>query len=379
MNYTESIEYINELTTKYGISMGLSAMRIMTAYFRHPEKAYKVIHIAGTNGKGSVGAFVANILCEAGYKVGRYVSPSVTDYCDKIQFIYDGKTTFISEEEVAHYITTIRELIDADFSGPDFHPTPYEVETMMALLAFKDAGCNYAVVECGMGGRDDATNIIDNKELCIFTPVSLEHTAYLGDTLGKIADNKSDILRAGCPAVSAVQPGEVREVFDKKQADFKTVIRYPDKTSITETSINGTDLIYNNVKWHINMAGSYQAENASLAILAVNILSKGEIPVPVIQKGLGKTKWPARFEVLSKDPVVLFDGAHNPHGVRALINSLNSLYHDRNTYKRRAIFGVFADKDIDSMRYIPLTPQSRVEWMQESLRTGSLIGSQIKR
>lgn len=352
MNYSESIEYLDETGRKYGISMGLDTITRLLEMSGNPQDGQRIIHVSGTNGKGSVSTFLAHILSEAGYKTGRYLSPAVMGYREKIQYLSSGKVTYISEVEVAKYITNIAEISDEMIRTGLHHPTPFEIETAMAFMAFKDWECDFVIVECGMGGRDDATNAVKDKEMCVFTTIALDHTTFLGRNINEIAGNKAGILREHVPAVSSIQCEEAACALNQYANKYSTAIEYTDQYKLLSCDINGSEFIYRGVNWHIPLIGTYQPANTVTAITAIKKLIKckrvDKISDSVIQRGLDNAKWPRRFEIVDKEPVVIVDGAHNPNGIKALANSIDILFsHDR--YRRIGIMGVFADKDVKGM------------------------------
>lgn len=343
MNFDECMQYIATVRKRCGISMGLENMKKLLSLFDMPDASLKIIHVAGTNGKGSTSSFIAQILCEAGYTVGRYVSPAVTGYCEKIQFVTGGGTDYISGESVAEYITAIKEAVEDD----GFCPSEFEIETLMSLLAFRDRGVDYVILECGMGGKNDATNAVTGKEMCVFTTIDYDHTKYLGETLEEITADKAGIMTPGCKTVSASQPPESLCVLEEYSKNNSISIKYSQDILNCEYSLEGTKFFYRGHTYEIGLAGVFQPENAAVAIEAVTHLLN-DVDCGIIRAGLKKTKWPARFEIMSREPLVLYDGAHNPAGVKKLGESLEKLL-DRDAYIRVGIMGVFADKDISGM------------------------------
>ncbi len=347
MIFIEAIEYIEQLNAKFGITPGLDTISEFLERLGNPHDDLKVIHVAGTNGKGSVSTFIAYILSEAGYKVGRYISPAVNGYCEKIQYINNSEVTYISENHVIRYIEYLKSVADEMYNESGMHPSSFELETAMSFIAFKDWECDYVVVECGMGGMEDATNVIDNKELCVFTHIALDHTTFLGDTVEKIAENKAGILRDGVKAVSSEQIESVSMVLKTIADKMNVDITICDNCRIEKSDIDGSTFVYDNKTWNIAMTGMYQARNAVTAIEAVRKLDIG-ISDDEISDGLLNATWPGRFEIIRRKPYVVIDGAHNPDGVKELVSSLNAMF-NRDKYKRIAVMGVFADKAVDEM------------------------------
>ena len=344
MNYSESMDYIEEITKNRGISLGLDNMNKMLDLLKRPENNYKIIHVCGTNGKGSISAFISSILSKAGYKVGRYISPVVADYCEKIQFSEKDEITFIDKDDVAAYISTIKEVAENN----TIYPTPFEVETLMSFIAFKEYGVDYAIVECGMGGLNDATNAIAHKELCVFSSISYDHMGFLGNTIGEIAKDKAGIIKENVKIVASKQLLEVENILNEFADIYSTTIVYADADELREVhySLEKNSFIYRQKEYSIKLCGKYQVMNAITAIESVKQL--GIVSDKYIAEGLLEARWDARFEIISNNPYIIYDGAHNPDGMKVFIDSVNELF-DRKRYKRIAIVGIFADKDINTM------------------------------
>ncbi|MDE6635133.1 MAG: hypothetical protein K2K09_00815, partial [Lachnospiraceae bacterium] len=294
-------------------------------------------------GKGSISSFIAEILSQAGYTVGRYVSPAVTGYCEKIQFVSCEGTEYISKESASQYITSIKKITEAQ----NFCPTEFEIETLMSLLSFRDREVDYVILECGMGGMYDATNAVSHKEMCVFVPIDYDHMRYLGNTIAEITKDKSGIMVPGCKVVSAAQCGEARKVLDSAAKDNSTKVVYTGDVYKCTYSLDGTVFEYKGKKYETSLAGIYQPQNAAVGIEAATLLLE-DINYDVIKKAVKKTKWPGRFEIISRKPFVIYDGAHNPAGVRKLTESVDMLI-DREEYVRIGIMGAYADKDIRGM------------------------------
>lgn len=343
MNFDECMEYLAEIRKRCGISMGLGNMKRLLSLFGMPDAGLKIIHVAGTNGKGSISSFIAEILSQAGYTVGRYVSPAVTGYCEKIQFVSCGATEYISKESVARYITSIKAITEAE----DLCPTEFEIETLMSLLSFRDREVDYVILECGMGGMYDATNAVSHKELCVFAPIDYDHMRYLGNTIAEITRDKSGIMVPGCKVVSAAQCGEAGKVLDSAAEDNSTTVVYTDDVYNCVYSLAGTTFEYKGKIYETGLAGIYQPQNAAVGIEAATLLLE-DINYDIIKKAVRKTKWPGRFEIISRKPFIIYDGAHNPAGARKLMESVDMLV-DGNEYVRVGIMGAYADKDIRGM------------------------------
>ena len=316
--------------------MGLDRVKNLCEFLGNPQDKVKLIHIAGTNGKGSVGTFITSVLMASGYKVGRYTSPEVLNYRDK--FSINGQ--WIKEEEFAALTDVMSRFIDK----MSVRPTPFEIETALAYYYFEQNDCDFAVVECGMGGKDDATNVADNKLLSVLTPIALDHTRILGDTLEKITRQKIGIVK-NSPLVSAIQYPEVCSVLENEISDLTMV----DASRIVNKKLSFEDTVfdykdYKNIK--IKMLGKFQCENAALALEVIDKLKEWGYKIDKVYEGMEKALWPCRFDLVSTEPIIIIDGAHNPHGALALRENIE-YYLTENTMA--FIMGVLADKDYESL------------------------------
>lgn len=283
-----------------GAKFQLENIRAMLERLGHPERTFKSVHVGGTNGKGSVVAMIANVLQEAGYSTGRYTSPHLHRLHERISV--DGQE--IGDDELERHVRTLREHMD------DIPVTFFEAVTAVAFLHFAERPVDYAVVEVGLGGRLDATNLVV-PELAVITNVSLDHTNVLGATVREIAGEKAGIMKPGVPLVTAAGP-EALEVFRSRGE----VIRAQDAAPFR---MDGRHMIVDGIGEIAVPPGAYQRENACTAIAACRQLG---LPADAIARGLARTVWPGRFEVLSEEPFVVADGAHNVAGMRALRASL---------------------------------------------------------
>ncbi len=333
MTYKEALNYIKENSAN-SIIPGLSNMEKLCTLLGNPQKKIKTIHIAGTNGKGSVGSFISQGLIENGYNVGRYTSPSVLDYRDK--FIYNNK--WISENEFAETVSEIKDIL----SFSDCKPTVFELETAIAFYWISKKQCDFAVIETGMGGRLDATNVTD-KILSVITPVAVDHTKFLGSTIEEIAFEKAGIIKD--TAVSAQQIPSVQNILHKNSSDI-TFVNNEDIKNISysteETVFSYKD--FKNVK--ITMLGKFQVENACLALEALSKLSSMGYSINNLEASLQNAVWNCRFQVISRKPLIIIDGAHNPHGINALAENIRLYLKDKNLV---FITGVLKDKAYDKM------------------------------
>ena len=342
MNYEEARKYLTEVT-KYGSVPGLDSIRELMRRLGNPQDKLKFIHIAGTNGKGSVLAYLSTILKKAGYRTGRYVSPTLFSYRERIQV--DGER--IGREELARLTEIVRDASEDMERDGLCHPTSFETETAVAWLYFAEQNCDIVVLETGMGGTLDATNIVRTTVLEILTPVSMDHMEFLGDTLAAIAGQKAGIIKPHTTVVSAQQEAEAMEVIEKTCREKECTLHTVDQESLSDV-VYGWDrqkLSYRNWKdVEISLAGRYQIQNAMTALEAVNALRElgYKIADSDVYEGMRETVWRGRFTVIRKNPAVILDGAHNPAAARELKSSLEQYFSGRTL---RYIFGMFRDKD----------------------------------
>ena len=344
MTYEEAREFIDD-TARYGAVLGLDAVTVLMRRLGNPQDDQKFVHIAGTNGKGSTLAYISTILKEAGYRVGRYISPTIFDYRERIQV---GEE-YITKEGVARLTEQIREACEQMVKDGFSHPTTFEVETAMALLWFREAKCDIVVLECGMGGLTDATNVVKTTLVSVFTEIGMDHMGFLGNTVQEIAQVKAGIIKPGSMAVSAVQVPEVREVLvmncEEKQARFREVCK--DEIRDVRYGFEDQSFTYRGMKGlQPGLAGSWQIDNAALAVETV--LALGECGFPVteqqLRKGLLKTVWPGRFMTVARHPLFVADGAHNRDAADRLRETLDLYFPDK---RKIFIAGVLADKEYD--------------------------------
>lgn len=346
MDYTEARAYIDEIG-KTGSVFGLETMNALLEQLDNPQDRLKFIHIAGTNGKGSVLAYLSTILKEAGYRVGRYISPTLFSYRERIQV--NGE--YISREDFARLMTRVAAAIEEMKRQGKPLPTAFEAETAVSFLYFCEQSCEIVTLEAGLGGRMDATNVIKTTVLSVLASISMDHMAVLGNTLSEIAWNKAGILKAGIPAVSAHQEEEAAEQIRNAASGLGCELHFADPHAVDGIcygieeqtfSYRGFDTL------KIHLAGRHQIGNAALAVEAVLALQKAgwQISEAALRAGLEKTVWKGRFSVIAHKPYVVLDGAHNPDAARVLRSSVEEYFHDRKKYY---IFGVFSDKDYDKI------------------------------
>lgn len=345
MNYTEATEYI-QLKNKLGIVPGLSNMTELLKRMGNPQNRCRCLHIAGTNGKGSVFSFVENALLDAGYKVGRYISPTIKEYLERFQINKEMMPCDI----FAEYIGQIANVIDSMEKNGFKSPTAFEIETAVAYMYFADSKVDFALIECGMGGTMDATNVLDKPFAAVFSRISMDHMQFLGDNVADIARNKAGIIKGGCFCISSPQEEVVRkvlqEVADEKNAD----IVFADENRIISKNmtINGTEFEYSfgdsSYRYKIRMLGEHQVINA---ITAIELLKKIDgVSDKNIYNGLFSTIWPGRLTKICDKPPVYVDGAHNEEAWESLKKAVNYYFTNK---KITYIIGVLRDKEYDKM------------------------------
>lgn len=342
MDYKESRAYVSNAERYAGGALDLTNIKELMKRLGNPQDQMKYVHVAGTNGKGSVIAYLYTTLTEAGYRVGRYISPSVYSYREKMEV--DRRA--VSREQFAGYMTRIAAAIDEMTAEGLAHPTPFEIETAVAFLFFAEEKCDLVILEVGMGGNLDATNIIKNTILAVLVPISMDHQSFLGNTLSEIAEKKAGIIKPGCSVVTAGQKPEtmdvIRRVCQENQADLR--VADLDSAVAVKEDFAGQTLEYRGDTYELSLAGSYQTENAAMAIEALGVLSKKGFPTTPEQrkKGLKDTKWNGRLTIIHRDPLFIVDGAHNPAAADMLEDSVRKYFKDRKLF---FIMGVFRDKD----------------------------------
>lgn len=342
MTYSEAIEYIHSVSWK-GSVPGLSRITALCEMLGNPEKDLKCIHIGGTNGKGSTSAYLTSVLWAAGYKVGTFTSPYVRTFNERIAV--NGIP--VSDELLAEVVGYVRPFADM----MEDRPTEFELITAIGFEVFRRERVDIVVLEVGMGGRFDSTNIIESPLLSVITGISLDHTQLLGDTLDKIAWEKAGILKAGRPAVLASLDGLASTVFLKEAAEKDVSLHYvsPSDIRVREISLCGIVMDYKerkNIK--TTLIGAYQSSNIALVLEVCDCLCKEGycISEDALYRGIAKAKWPARFELLSSEPVTVFDGGHNEEGVRAALDTARAVFGGKNPI---VLTGVMADKAYEKM------------------------------
>ncbi len=345
MNYREAREFLEGCSRYAGEELSLGPLTEMLHRLGDPQDQLSLVHIAGTNGKGSTLAFISSVLQEAGYRVGRYISPTIFEYRERIQV----NGTYIPEEDLARLTEKLRETGKGMLEEGYGHPTTFEMETALAFLYFAEQGCDLVVLECGRGGLTDATNVVKHPRLTVFASISLDHLGVLGDSLGEIAANKAGIIKPGCTVVTYRQEPEAEhEILKRAEALSCPVMQAdPARAVNRRRGIRSQRFDYKGWKdMEISLAGEYQFGNAALALESVEVL-RGmgyEISDQAVYDGMKNACWPARFMVVDEHPIFIIDGAHNRDAAEKLRQTVE------NTLKGRRIIGIMgmlSDKEYD--------------------------------
>lgn len=342
----QAIDYIRSIENR-GIVPGLERIRELCRRLGDPQNSLKFVHIAGTNGKGSVSAFIATALRCGGYRVGRYISPTIFQYRERIQV----NDRCITKEALGRLTERVKRCCDDMTAEGLQQPTPFEVETALGFLYFAEKRCDLVVMETGMGGLLDATNLVETTVLAVLTSISMDHMQFLGKTLEEIAAQKAGILKEGCAAVSAGQKDEAMSVIARRAEELNCRLSVVQQDKITRVmyglerqkfSYGGYDGL------EIGLAGQYQIENASLAVEALKALAECGFPVTEekLRQGFAGTVWPGRFTVIGRKPYFIVDGAHNEEAAERLAESVRFYF----TNKRIIyIMGVLKDKEYEKI------------------------------
>ena len=346
MNYKDALTYIEE-TGKYGSVPGLESIKELCLRLGNPQDELSFVHIAGTNGKGSVLAYISTVLQEAGYWVGRYISPTISDYRERIQV--GGK--MISKEGLCRHLETVKKAAEEMAAEGKPHPTAFEMETALAFLYFKEKKCDIVVLETGLGGSLDATNLVTTTAVSVIASISRDHMAFLGDTLAEIAENKAGIIKTGVPVVSMEQEPEAMQVIRRtaEEKGSRLVIISKEEAKNIRYGVEKQKFDYKQYKkLEITLAGQYQIANCILAIEALFILSERGFPIKesALREGLKKTVWKGRFSVIAKKPFFIVDGAHNEDAAKKLASSVRFYFTNK---KIIYIMGILKDKEYEKI------------------------------
>ena len=346
MNYREAMEYV-EQTSRYGISPGLDSIRELCRRMGEPQKGLKYVHVAGTNGKGSVCAFVASALRCGGYRVGRYLSPAIFDYREEIQV----NDRYITKKALCQGMELLKGACDGMAAEGLPHPTAFEIKTALAFWYFQEKKCDIVVLETGMGGLLDATNVVEDICAAVITSISMDHMKFLGNTLPEIAAQKAGILKAGCPAVTAAQRPEVMDVIAEKAAALNCPLTVADEGAASHVKYGLEKQRFDYGAWkgmEITLGGLYQIGNAIVALETLRGLAERGFPVSEAQlrRGMAEAKWPGRFTVVGRKPYFIADGAHDEDGARRLAQSVKFYFPDKRIVY---IMGMLKDKEYDKV------------------------------
>ena len=327
MNYQESREYIDKITREIPSVLGLEHMRELMKRLGNPQDDLKYVHVAGTNGKGSVIAFLYSALSGARYRIGRYVSPTLYSYRGRMEV----SGSRISREDFAAYITQVSDVIAAMTKDGYPHPTAFEIETAVAFLFFKKENCDLVLLE-------------------VLVSISMDHMSFLGNTLAQITEKKAGIIKDGCRVVTARQKPEAMQVIERisREHGAKCTIADASEAEVLKESCLGQTIRYRGEEYEIPLAGVYQKENAVVALNALKVLDELGFPTAAEQKkeGLRTVNWNGRFTVICKKPLFVVDGAHNPAAADMMAASIEHYFKGKRIIY---IMGVFADKDYRSV------------------------------
>ena len=359
MKYQEAIKYITEVGN-FGSNYGLERTYKLLEFLDNPHGKLKIIHVAGTNGKGSTTAMITSMLKEAGYKVGMYTSPFLEEFEERIQI--NGNN--IPKEKLAQLMTKIKYAVDKVIEEGYNHPTEFEIITALMFLYFATEKVDFAVVEVGLGGRLDSTNVI-TPILSVITSISFDHTNILGNTLEEIAREKAGIIKAGIPTLIYPQEEIVEKVLSEKCEELGAKLYKINKDDAKLVEIIKEDKIYQLVKVKLDdeydvklqLLGEHQILNLAVALKALEIIKDkaAKLSKESIIKALSEVRWNGRLEVMSNEPCVVIDGAHNIQGITQLDKNIKKYFKYDDLY---LILGILADKDVDHMVKV-ITPQAK--------------------
>lgn len=360
MNYEETLEYIHTVNWR-GSKLGLERITELLSRMGNPQDGLRFVHVAGTNGKGSVSAMTASVLKEAGYKTGLYISPFIVRFNERMQI--NGEE--ISDKELCETVEYVKNIAEA----MENLPTEFEIVCAVAMEYFKRNACDIVVLEVGLGGRLDATNVIKTPAVSVITSIDFDHMRELGNTLTEIAGEKCGIIKRGVPTVSYRQADEARAVIERVAAEKNSALVFCDFERINEkeSSLKGQLFDYKDRKdLFIKLLGKHQLKNASLALDTIDVLRAAgfSIDEDAVRRGLEKTVWQGRFQLLCESPVFILDGAHNPEGIAAAVAAVREYLPERDI---TVLIGVLGDKDYEKMlgevngiaaRFVASEPQS---------------------
>lgn len=358
MKYEEAMKYITEVGN-FGSNYGLERTYKLLEHLGNPERDLKLIHIAGTNGKGSTASMITEILMGEGYKVGMYTSPFIEEFEERIQINRNN----IPKESLAILMDEIKVAVDKVIEAGYNHPTEFEIITVLMLLYFKKENIDFGVIEVGLGGTLDSTNVI-KPIIQVITSISFDHTNLLGNTLEKIAREKAGIIKRGIPTVIYPQQEEVLKVIKNKCFEMDSELYIANNENLKFKNIVNLDKPYQLLKYNneidilLPLLGEHQIINLSVAMQAIEVLNNKniiDISIANIVKSIKNVSWKGRLEVLSNNPYVVIDGAHNIQGIKTLSRNIKKYFKYENLY---LILGILADKDVEEMIKI-ITPMAK--------------------
>ena len=344
MTYENALEKIHSLLS-FGSRPGLDRILTLLDRMGNPQDKLKYIHVAGTNGKGSTCAMLSSVLVASGYKTGLFISPYITDFRERIQI----NNEMISKETLANAVEETFPMIEK-LQSEGIIITEFEYVNALEFYIHANENCDVVVLETGMGGLLDCTNVIKPPLCSVITTIGLDHTAILGDTIEKIATQKCGIIKSDSLAVTSTQEEKAMNVIEQTAEKLNVPLIKSEsiKINVLSETLEGSEFEYNGRKIHINLAGKHQLENAKTALAAIESVRQSgllRITDEDVSIGFSKAVNPARFELLCKNPVVILDGAHNPNGIEALKNAVNNFLDGE---KITCVMGMLSDKDIDS-------------------------------
>lgn len=358
MKYEEAMKYITEVGN-FGSNYGLERTYKLLEHLGNPERDLNLIHIAGTNGKGSTTSMITEILMGEGYKVGMYTSPFIEEFEERIQINRNN----IPKESLAILMDEIKVAVDKVIEAGYNHPTEFEIITVLMLLYFKKENIDFGVIEVGLGGTLDSTNVI-KPIIQVITSISFDHTNLLGNTLEKIAREKAGIIKKGIPTVIYPQQEEVLKVIKNKCFEMDSELYIANNENLKFENIVNLDKPYQLLKYNneidilLPLLGEHQIINLSVAMQAIEVLNNKniiDISIANIVKSIKNVSWKGRLEVLSNNPYVVIDGAHNIQGIKTLSRNIKKYFKYENLY---LILGILADKDVEEMIKI-ITPMAK--------------------
>ena len=336
MMYEEALDYLKTAASR-GSVLGLERIKELLRLLGEPQEKLKIVHISGTNGKGSFAAMLSSVLRCSGYKTGSFCSPAMTGVTDS----YRINGAEISKERFSKLIATIKPIAESMAEKP----TEFEVIAAAAYLLFVEEGCDIAVVECGMGGDGDATNLMSAPLLSVITNVALDHCGFLGNTIAEIAGHKAGIIKRGCPVYFGGSDSDALAVISERAKQLDAPLTLFDDSTLSDIkySLDGISFNWNGERFNVPLCGTYQRDNIVNIMCCVDILRNSGLMISTdsLRRGLAETVWQGRFEVVRRDPYVVFDGAHNPDGIARAAESIEKYFPD----KVVLLIGVMADKD----------------------------------